>query len=227
MATERTDGAPATAPPGDRETRRRPARRGGGAALREEIIEAATRELASTGDAGTITLRGIARAVGVAATSIYLHFDSVEDLVDAVKLTQFARLDALLRQAADDAGSEPTVRVRARARAYVRFWQERPGEYAAMFAARLFPRASTAPRQPQVTAALDDLGADIAAAWRRPADLDRPPSTEAALCAVHLWTGLHGMLSLRMVRPHLPWPDLGHEVDDLVDRLLRSGPSSP
>jgi AcrR family transcriptional regulator len=205
--------------------RRRPARRGEGAALREEIIEATIGELARTGDAGAISLRGVARAVGIAATSIYLHFASVDDLIHEVKLTLFGRLDAHLRQAAEQSGTEPAARVRARAWAYIRFWQERPGEYAAMFSTQLPIPVPLTPGRVQVSVALDQLGADIAAAWRTPDGNPRQTDEEATLCAVHLWTGLHGMLSLRMIRPHLDWPDLDREVEDLITRLLRPGPS--
>ena len=88
-------------------SRRRPARRGQGSQLREEIVEAAGREIARTGDAGGLTLRGVAREVGVAATSIYLHFESVTELVDEVKRCRFGDLQAQLRAAADAAGDDP------------------------------------------------------------------------------------------------------------------------
>jgi AcrR family transcriptional regulator len=203
--------------------RRRPARRGEGSALRDEIIEAATREIARTGDAGALTLRGVAREVGVAATSIYLHFDSVEKLLDEVKLARFDQFTSALRDAVDAVGADPRARMLARARAYVTFWREHPGEYAVMFAARMHPTAGGYPRAMRVADALDDLAVDVAGVWAEPVDADRPPSAQAMMCAVHLWTGLHGMLSLRMVRPHMPWPDLDAQVADLVERLISSG----
>ena len=67
--------------------RRRPrSRRGDGGQLREEIIEAAREILAQTGSLDALTLRGVARRVGIAATSIYLHFPDTEHL--AVAATQ-------------------------------------------------------------------------------------------------------------------------------------------
>jgi AcrR family transcriptional regulator len=204
--------------------RRRPARRGQGSALRDEIVAAATREIARTGDAGAVTLRGVARAVGVAATSIYLHFGSIEELVDEVKLARFEQFNQLLDQAADAAGDDPPARILARARAYVAFWQAHPGEYAVMFAARMHPGALTYPRAFRLGDALDAVAADVARAWGEQIDEAHPPSTPARLCGFHLWAALHGMLSLRLVRPHLPWPDLDAQVADLVERLLRPGP---
>jgi AcrR family transcriptional regulator len=222
---EGVDEAPTPAPalPPRAGARRRPARRGEGSALREEIIDAATREIAATGDAGALTLRGVARIVGVAATSIYLHFDSVEKLLDEVKLTRFEQFSAALNDAADAGGTDPAARLLGRARGYVAFWRDHPGEYAVMFAARLHPAATALPRAFRLKDALEAVAEDVARVWGEPLDADRPPSPEASMCGFHLWAGLHGMLSLRMVRPHLPWPDLDTEVADLVERLISSG----
>jgi AcrR family transcriptional regulator len=206
--------------------RRRPARRGEGSQLRQEIVEAAGREIARTGDASTLTLRGVAREVGVAATSIYLHFPSVSDLVDEVKRCRFGDLQSELQAAADAAGDDPAERVRARARAYVRHGLEHPGEYAVMFTAKLVPAGATA-HPPVVLASLEDLEVDLRAllaakaADQRPADEPADDlRAEAHLLAIHIWTALHGTVTLRMLRPLLEWPDRDAQVDDLVGRLL-------
>jgi AcrR family transcriptional regulator len=205
-----------------RAARRRPARRGEGSQLRQEIVAAAEREIARTGDAGLLTLRGVAREVGVAATSIYLHFQSVSELVDEVKRCRFGDLQAELRAAADAAGDDPAERVRARARAYVRHGVEHPGEYAVMFTAKLAPAGTTA-HPPIALAALEDLEVDLRALLAGRAedhsDTDRVHDI-AHLLAIHIWTALHGTVTLRMLRPLMEWPDRDAQVDDLVDRLL-------
>jgi hypothetical protein len=43
---------------------------------------------------------------------------------------------------------------------------------------------------------------------------------EASMVALHFWTALHGMVSLRLLRPKVNWPAVDREVDDLTDRLL-------
>ena len=50
--------------------------RGSGDRLREEIVEAGIRLVDETGDSAALTLRGVARAAGIAAPSIYQHFPS-------------------------------------------------------------------------------------------------------------------------------------------------------
>jgi hypothetical protein len=50
------------------------------------------------------------------------------------------------------------------------------------------------------------------------------PDQDMHLLAVHFWTALHGIVTLRTVRSMFPWPDLDAEIDDLIDRLLRPTP---
>ncbi|MGZ4612781.1 MAG: hypothetical protein ACXV1K_06360 [Kineosporiaceae bacterium] len=104
----------------------------------------------------------MAREVGVAATSIYLHFESVTELVDEVKRCRFGDPQAQLRAAADAAGDGPVARVRARARAYLRHGAEHPGDYAVLFTAKLVTDPAAA--RPAIgLAALEDLEVDLRA----------------------------------------------------------------
>ena len=59
-------------------------RRGEGGRLREEILQAATDLLERGGNAEAVTLRAIAREVGISAPSIYGHFEDREAIVSAV-----------------------------------------------------------------------------------------------------------------------------------------------
>jgi AcrR family transcriptional regulator len=188
--------------------RRRRARRGEGDRLRVEIVDAAGRLLAETGDAHAVTLRAVARVVGVTATSIYLHFPDRATLVRAVRRQCFAELVHAMDHAADAAGADPHARVRARAHAYVRFGLEHSGRYRALFEPAL---QSSAPADIG-RSTVEGLVADVAAALGRGPD-------EAWLVLVQFWTALHGTVALRSVRPGFGWPDVQRQIDDLVDRL--------
>jgi AcrR family transcriptional regulator len=182
------------------------------------VLAAATAMIARSGDAASLTLRAVAREVGVAATSIYLHFESVEALLAEVKARRFEELARYLTAATEAAGADPVARLRARAHAYVRYGAERPGEYVVMFAARLVSEGGVATRVTAAAALFDVLVEDLLSVRRRGrASMDR---AEASMVAFHLWTALHGTVSLRLVRPLMQWPEIGAEVDDLVDRLL-------
>ena len=194
--------------------RRRQAARGGGSALRAEIIAAAIEMLGETGDPAGLTLRAVARRVGVAATSIYLHFDDVDAMILAVKQEMFDQLTAQLERAARRAGTEPAVRIRAIAREYARFGMDSPATYRALFTPLrhrpVDPTLGYVGQQAMDRLALDTgafLGVD-------------PTDPAALMLSIHLWTALHGMIHLRGSMRAFPWPDLDAEVDTLMDRLL-------
>src|SRR5215831_10829801 len=68
--------------------------KGEGGRLREDLVEAAAQMIAETGDAGQLTLRGVARRVGIAAPSIYRHFPDVDHLKMAVVDRAFGQFAA-------------------------------------------------------------------------------------------------------------------------------------
>lgn len=195
--------------------RRRPATRGSGEALRAEILEAASAILAASGDASQVTLRGVARRIGIAATSIYLHFSDVEQLLLELKQLRFAEFNTLIQDAADAAGDDPADRIRAMGRAYVDFGIANPGHYRVLFSAPL--HAALVPPQ------LGYLGsASFELICRNAARLLGVPDDhpDARLLATDLWCAVHGMVHLRSMKTTFPWPEVHVQVDDLVDRLV-------
>src|ERR1700688_3951627 len=94
-----------------RQRRRNP--RGQGDRLREDMIGAASRLLADPA-APPLTLRGVARAAGVAATSVYLHFEDTDALIIAVAERHISTLPEAQRTARDTAAT-PRDAVRAMA----------------------------------------------------------------------------------------------------------------
>src|SRR5437016_8326321 len=103
-------------------------RRGEGARLREDILEAASRLFFEQGGAEGMTIRAVAAAAGVSPPAVYLHFADKDELIFAVCQGLFARLDEALESAA--AGiDDPLEAVKARGRAYVRFGLEHPDHY--------------------------------------------------------------------------------------------------
>lgn len=195
--------------------RRTPARRGSGEALRTEIIEAASDLLGESGDVSAMSLRAVARRVGIATTSIYLHFADIDELILAVKLKRFAELRASLEAALAAAGADPVERVRAIGRSYVAFGNEHPGHYRVMFSASTRGQLSG---PPGLFIGMDTFGvlvAEVGAALGLPAT-DR----ETHAIATGLWAMVHGIVHLHTARPHFPWPDQDDLIDTMVDRLL-------
>jgi AcrR family transcriptional regulator len=202
--------APASAP-----SRVRPrSRRGEGARLREEIVAAASEIIAETGDDRELTLRGVARRIGIAAPSIYRHFTDVDDLKLAVVDRSFA-LYAQAREEAQGGAVGPAEALLARCRAYCRYALDHPGPYRYMWSHR-------APRPGTDLPAFESLAALVRrcqeAGVARPAD-------DARLLAAEVWAALHGLLLLRMNAPELPWPaPLERMADHAVARLVGVDP---
>jgi AcrR family transcriptional regulator len=181
-----------------------------------EILDAADALLAESGDVGKLSLRGVARRVGIAATSVYLHFPEVDDLKVAVVERGFAELAASLA-AASHGISDAAERLLVRVRAYAHFALVHPGRYRLMFGPDLPPTlaydAERSPsRQALLTLADSVKRCQEAGVSRRGDD----PIQVATL----LWAAVHGIVLLRMDRPRFPWPPLDEMIEETVRRLV-------
>jgi AcrR family transcriptional regulator len=195
--------------------------RGQGERLRDDIIEAASGLLADPA-APPLTLRAVARAAGVAATSVYLHFADIESLTMAVAERRFGEL-VRLQDEAREQSSDPYQQVRAGCLAYCEFGLAHPGHYQVMFASPLPMPADMPPDAfPGIVAFRRLIDAVARCIGTEPGD------EQAFFTAQLIWQQLHGIVSLRISRPRFPWPPLAETVTEAVDRLLAgAGSSSP
>jgi AcrR family transcriptional regulator len=88
--------------------------------LRTALLEQAERTVRERG-AHELSLRQLAREVGVSHGAPRRHFPDRQALLDALAEAGFARLGAELRAAVDESGEDFETRLRATATAYVRF----------------------------------------------------------------------------------------------------------
>lgn len=93
-------------------------------ATRETLIRSAARVFTRRGQYGA-TVREIAAAAGLTVPALYYHFEGTAELYVAVVREGRARFRAMLSAAVDEPGDAET-RLRAVARAYVRFGREDP-----------------------------------------------------------------------------------------------------
>lgn len=196
-----------SAPPA--RTRNRP---GEGARLRDDIVRAADALLAESGSAAQLSLRGVAREVGITAPAIYPHFATLDDLLAAVLARRFAGLTHAL-VATPDTGDAHSV-VRARARAYVDFGLAHPGLYAVLFG----PQADHLGVGFEGSAGEQAFAAilePVARAIEVPADHPR-----ALALATDIWVVVHGIVTLRTRLTGFPWGDLERQLDRVVNQLL-------
>jgi len=197
-------------------------RRGEGGKLRDDILAAATALLERTGNEEAVTLRAVAREVGISAPSIYSHFpDGREAIVEAVVDGAFADFNTAIEDASDAAlaaGAGPRERVRAGCAAYLQFAAERPNRYKLLFE-----------RQHRIGG---DIGGDVPDVQITGFDLlvrsiqdcvaaGISASTDPARDATAIWLALHGYATLPARLPMFPWPDADALLDRIVDGLAQ------
>jgi AcrR family transcriptional regulator len=190
--------------------RRRRAPRGSGERLRGEIIAAARHCLNHLGSADAMSIRAVASHVGVTPPSIYLHFADKEALLDAVLVDLFGELDDVMVRAGDGV-DEPLERLRQQGLAYVRFARNSP-EYYRLATMNMRSEAGnvdailgTSAFTHFLAAVGDCIGAGIFAGEPLP-------------IALELWAAAHGIASLLVAKPYLPWGD----PELVADRVLRA-----
>jgi AcrR family transcriptional regulator len=187
--------------------------RGEGGKLRGDILAAATEILETTGSLDSVTLRAVARRVGISAPSIYAHFPDRETMLVAVIDDAFAELIDTLNEAIAPV-SDPVERLRVGCRAYLRFAQQRPQPYRVMFMRGGGPDTDTA------DLGGPDLGAEAFAilvdSIKDCADSGRSSSVDPFADATAVWVAMHGYSILHTGLPGFPWPP----ADDVFDRIV-------
>jgi len=203
-------------PSPDDPVRRRPNRRGEGSRLREELIAAAITMIENQ-DGEQLSLRSIARHVGIATTSVYLHFPDVDHLLAAVMQQCFEDLTAATTLAASKA-SDPLDELRRRCRTYCYFALDHPRLYQVMFQDNL--PAVLALDDPAATPGRQSF-ANLVAAVRRCLDSGAAPAHDDPFrLASLIWTAEHGIVLARISRPTFPWAPLDVLVDEMIDKMM-------
>jgi AcrR family transcriptional regulator len=190
--------------------------------LRNALVDEALAILAESGP-GAITLRELARRLGVTHTAPYAHFPDKRTLLEAVAAEGFERLAQLLTQAGASE-RDPSRRFVTQGIAYVQFARDNPNLYRLMFVD-------------------PELGHDPEAAWCEEADrafdvllsvlseLGVPNNGDVTTVAAGIWALLHGVAMLEIdgrlqgKRTHHGKPSLadGDAVTLLMSKYLMDG----
>jgi len=188
--------------------RHQPNRRGEGNRLRGAILAAAAEVLDETGNENAVTLRAVARRAGIAAPSIYAHFDDRQAILLALAEQAFEDLAAALSAAADP-GTAAEVQLRATCAAYLEHAARRPQRYRVMFGG-LWSAADAVAAGAVPADAVTALGQAalhvLTARLQACVDAGSSTSTDPEVDAVALWLGLHGLAHQRAVSTAFPWP---------------------
>ena len=177
--------------------------------LRSTLVEQGLVLLESS-QQGELSLRELARHVGVSANAAYRHFANKEALMAALAAEGFRRLNAAQVQAAM-ASPDLKKGFRQSGRAYVQFAQDNPALFRLMFS-RLTSGNPTEELSEASQASFHTLQTAVSAVTGVP--LDDQQTTVIAMVA---WSLVHGLSHLVLdgqLDHH------GDKADDLIDQVI-------
>jgi AcrR family transcriptional regulator len=213
--------APAAAP------RRQRNARGQGARLTEDIVTGALALIERSGSDEAVTLRAVAREVGISAPSIYAHFADRDAIVMAVVLRVFDELAGAIEQGSAAAREDPVERLVAGCEAYVGYGLAHPARYGVLFSGpHGMPQdyCAPVPLGPEGQPVLE-FGAEAFALLVQGiedcAQAGASASTDVVADSTAVWVALHGAVTLRTSLPGFPWPGPEALVRHLVLSLAR------
>jgi AcrR family transcriptional regulator len=189
-------------------------RRGEGGRLRDDILAAAAHLLEQTGSEEAVTLRAVAREVGISAPSIYSHFKNREEILDVIVDAAFIDFNAAI-SAAINTASSPLARLRAGCAAYLRFAAERPNRYKFLFESQVLAPRPGEPERPAPAIRTESFGM-LVQAVQDCVDAGLSASTDPELDSKAIWVAMHGFATLHALVGGFPWP----ETDVMLDRIV-------
>jgi AcrR family transcriptional regulator len=182
--------------------------------LRAALLERAA-EVIAEGGVAALSLRGLARDLGVSHAAPSRHFADRAALLAALATEAFERSVALMRVRSQAAGADPVARYRALGRAYVEFARREP----AWFRAMNHPEVQTFADEPLgkarrawLVTLRDGAAAAQASGWHPEADLESLVAFSIAAAM-----GAATLFSEPRLSQHLESDDL----DALADEVLR------
>ena len=188
-------------------------------------IDLVARRLLEEGGAANVSMRAIARGVGLGPASLYTYFDSLDDVLTMLLLSSYRSLASATHAAVDAFAHDPPAdRALVGILAYRRWALDHGNEFNLIFTDQLpgyeaTPGGPTVDAQVAVFQPILDALAEVA---------PEHPSLTLLETGVVVWTAFHGAVTLE-VNHHLDWlPDTAAFQEVAIRRaLVASGIPEP
>ena len=166
--------------------------------LRQELLQTAEAQLSDDG-VENLSLRALARTIGVSQTAPYRHFSDKNELLAALAVRGYRQLLTDLEAASRRAGSNPVEQMHALAHAYVNYAVSNPDVFKLMFGPTLQPLDE----HPELRQASRDTYDLVRRIVRNGVEQGIFRSEEIEYLANAGWAGIHGLATLTVDSPAL------------------------
>jgi len=185
--------------------------------LRTAVLAAAEAIIGRQG-IDALTLRAVAREVGVSHTAPKNHFGDLEGLLSELAAVGYRRYGEALAKAMNAAGTDPRARMKAMGRAYVGFARQHPGLFVLMFRSERLDMT-----RPALNEAVEAARLALRTAASSSAPVKASTPLQAAARATASWALVHGFAMLlldgRLKNTLASLPE-GADADTLLEAVL-------
>ena len=185
--------------------------------LRAELLEEAVEQLRHT-PAEQLSLRAVARALGVSQTAPYRHFSGKEALLAAIATQGYRELLTLLGSARDAGGDSASQQLRLVARSYVDFAETKEQIFKLMFGPLVQPSAD----YPELRGVSRETLLLVQSILQHGMHNGEFEEQDVVYLANASWAGIHGVATLRVDTPGLysKHIDLLRQIDVAVNAFI-------